>query len=248
MSWTLDSGSHERPELGVCLMEAVAWVAGEPHSDAPECACPVLSAYGRVLNDAMPHDQRQRLAVFVPRLVGSKSTPDVQLLRAYRVADAAIRVFAASAFRAAGLDDSWAMGLAPITDQPSVAAAVNAANDAYLAIKAANDAHPANAPEAAADAAHAGSLALLALAVYHPNAALQAADAAEAAADAAYAAAYAEQYGVAADAADAAHATARAAKAAGVWDKAIELFDQLLPAAVGQYQRDEASYQALLEL
>lgn len=38
----LKEGSHEARERGVCAMEAVAWLAGEKHSDAPRCACPVI--------------------------------------------------------------------------------------------------------------------------------------------------------------------------------------------------------------
>ncbi|MGH9734669.1 MAG: hypothetical protein ACRD8A_08785 [Candidatus Acidiferrales bacterium] len=34
----LGTGSHEK-ETGFCVMEAVAYVAGEKWSDAPECAC-----------------------------------------------------------------------------------------------------------------------------------------------------------------------------------------------------------------
>ena len=33
----LKSGSHHARDHGVCVMEAVAWVAGEPHSDHPLC-------------------------------------------------------------------------------------------------------------------------------------------------------------------------------------------------------------------
>jgi len=30
----LEHGAHESRENGVCLMEAVSWFAGEPHSEA----------------------------------------------------------------------------------------------------------------------------------------------------------------------------------------------------------------------
>ena len=33
----------------LCAMEMVAWLAGEAHSDEPECACPVLAAMVRAL-------------------------------------------------------------------------------------------------------------------------------------------------------------------------------------------------------
>jgi hypothetical protein len=158
MSWTLDQGSHKRPEDGVCLMEAVAWVAGEQHTDVPECACPVLGAYGRQLNDRMPHEQRQRLAVFVPRLVGSRSTKAVELERMYRLADAAVRVFAPVALDARGEHD-WARRLRdldPIVDKPTALTAKAAAYAAAAAADADADAAAA-AAAAAADAADAAA-------------------------------------------------------------------------------------------
>lgn len=39
----LTYGGHESRERGVCLMEAVAWMAGEPHSDRPSCTDPALA-------------------------------------------------------------------------------------------------------------------------------------------------------------------------------------------------------------
>jgi hypothetical protein len=42
----LAKGAHEDHEA-MCVMEAVAFVAGEPWSDYPECACPVISAFLR---------------------------------------------------------------------------------------------------------------------------------------------------------------------------------------------------------
>ena len=41
---TLARGAHDRRTDGVCVMEAVAWRAGEDHSDRPECASPVIAA------------------------------------------------------------------------------------------------------------------------------------------------------------------------------------------------------------
>ena len=41
----LDKGSHRSFEEGMCLLEAVAWVAGETHSDRPKCASPVIAAF-----------------------------------------------------------------------------------------------------------------------------------------------------------------------------------------------------------
>mgnify|MGYP007059429784 CR=1 FL=1 len=37
------SGAHDTREQGMCVMEAVAYIACEQHSDRPKCACPAAS-------------------------------------------------------------------------------------------------------------------------------------------------------------------------------------------------------------
>ena len=69
---TLDDGAHHDATPGQwCLMEATAYLAGEPWSDHPACVSPVLGAYGRGLNDAWDDVQRQKLVPFIPRLLGT---------------------------------------------------------------------------------------------------------------------------------------------------------------------------------
>src|SRR5690606_12434912 len=70
----LDSGAHPDREQGVCLMEAVAWVAGEPHSDHPRCVDVALAAYGRTLNDLLRDDERQLLVPLIPMLIGTRGS------------------------------------------------------------------------------------------------------------------------------------------------------------------------------
>ncbi len=53
---SLKHGMHDSRQDGVCALEAVAWIAGEPHSDHPKCACPVLSDFLRKWNDDLPND------------------------------------------------------------------------------------------------------------------------------------------------------------------------------------------------
>ena len=67
----LEEGSHRRRINGVCLLEAVAWYAGENHTDLPECVSPVLRRYGMELNDRITYEQRQLLKQFIPGLVGT---------------------------------------------------------------------------------------------------------------------------------------------------------------------------------
>lgn len=64
--------SHASPEDGMCVMEMVAWFAGERHSDSPECSCPILTYWAIELNDCAPTDEdRQRLIRLVPMLAGT---------------------------------------------------------------------------------------------------------------------------------------------------------------------------------
>ena len=68
---TLDHGSHNEFEEGHCSMEVVSWLAGEGFTDAPACASPVLTRYTIRLNDRWDTEQRQTLAPFLPRMVGT---------------------------------------------------------------------------------------------------------------------------------------------------------------------------------
>jgi len=126
----LRSGTHSSASDGVSLMEAVSAVAGEPWSNSPSCTSPVITAYARSLNDSLPDDARQRLKVYIPRLVGT-AEPDLELRRAFACADAAIRVFAPLAFKAAGLVEAAATlgALAPV-DGESAESARSAAESA----------------------------------------------------------------------------------------------------------------------
>ena len=124
----LAAGGHTDRAQAVCAMEAVAWLAGEPHSDQPQCACPVIGAFMRSWNDAIPDDatRTRLLKPLLPALVGSKSTVAVELKRSYLAFDWLARVQAP-----AWLDLTPALkphaellrALAPLTDKTSVAAA-----------------------------------------------------------------------------------------------------------------------------
>ncbi len=66
----LKRGSHARPDDGLCVLEAVAWFEGEPHSDHPSCVCPVLAHFCRALNDRLG-ERRQELIAYIPRLANT---------------------------------------------------------------------------------------------------------------------------------------------------------------------------------
>ncbi len=104
---TLKSGSHATREEGVCAMEAVAWLAGEPHSAAPKCASPVIGGFLRSWNDALTTDEsRQRLLLpLLPLAVSTRADDDTELMRSYMALDWLIRVHGATWLQLAGLDD-----------------------------------------------------------------------------------------------------------------------------------------------
>jgi hypothetical protein len=239
MALTLKSGAHVSFSRGACVMEAVAYVAGEKWGDTPECACPVIGAFMRSWNDSLDDEARNRLLKpLVPRLVGSKATPEIEERRSYMALDWLIRVFTPK-----WLDMVPALHehtkalreLEEIADMAGAAAAGKRVNAAWAAARAAaRDAAWDAARAAARDAAWAAA----------GDAAWAAAgDAARAAArDAAWAAAGDAARAAAGDAAwDAARAAARAAAGDAAWAalkpttewlqaSALDLVDRMLSA------------------
>jgi len=67
----LESGSHLEGSVHVCMMEAAALFAGEPHTDHPCCVSPLLANVGIRLNDRATDTQRQDLKRFIPLVVGT---------------------------------------------------------------------------------------------------------------------------------------------------------------------------------
>jgi hypothetical protein len=62
---------HGRRVDGTSLLEAVAWWAGEPHSDSPACVSPVLATLGRGWAVELDDGPRQRLKPLIPALAGT---------------------------------------------------------------------------------------------------------------------------------------------------------------------------------
>ena len=205
----LSSGSHEEFNRGMCVMEAVSYVAGEPWSDAPQCACPIITTFLMSWNDALPDADRTRLLrPLIPLIVGTRSTSEVEERRSYMALDWLIRVFApkwldmvpALHEHAKALRD-----LGAITDIASAEAAgvkLRAARSAaYLAAgSAAGSAAYSAADSAARSAAYSAALSAARSEAY------SAADSAarSAAGSAAYSAAYSAALSAAGSAADSA--------------------------------------------
>jgi len=231
----LASGSHESLDEGACLMEAVSYVAGEPWSDSPKCASPVISAFMRSWNDGLSDDKRQSLKAYIPRLIGTRDSQAVENQRALIAADWLIRVHTPAWLLLAGLPTQAAalVSLPEITSfaqVPSIKGPLEAARDsAAAAWDAARAAAWAAARDAARDAARAAAGAAAGDAAWDAaraaagDAAWDAARAAARAAawDAARAAAWAAARDAArAAAGDAARDAARAAAGAAAGDAA----------------------------
>jgi hypothetical protein len=104
----LGRGSHKDIDDGCCLMEAVSFVAGEPWSDHPKCASPVIGAFMRRWQDDLGDDPRQTLKPYVPRLVGSKGSDEIEQQRGWMCATWLIRHHLPTWLRAAGLEEQAA--------------------------------------------------------------------------------------------------------------------------------------------
>jgi hypothetical protein len=148
----LAKGAHDDRGNGLCLMEAVAWVAGEEHTDHPACVSPLLGAFGRSLNDVLPDDKRQELKPLIPLLPGT-SGDGLDQARGLMAADWLIRVHVPAWMELAGLDTGGLRGL-PLLDSWDALAAVQPILDsARTRAAAAGDAAGAAAGAAAWDAA-----------------------------------------------------------------------------------------------
>lgn len=126
---SLGFGAHGSRDDGMCAMEMVAWLADEPHSDEPHCACPVLGALVRACNDAMSDAQRNRwLRPLVPVLVGTRATAAVERARGLLVLDALVRELLPRRLRREGRRDEAKLlaDLAPIERLVDVRAALRA--------------------------------------------------------------------------------------------------------------------------
>jgi hypothetical protein len=171
---TLAKGAHDTRQSGVCLLEAVAWWAGQAHTDSPPCVSPVLRTFGVRLNDVLPDDRRQALKPLIPLLPGTAGD-GLDEVRSYMALDWLIRTYTPTWLELAGLTDEARSlrGLRRIVDLvaaeqagPVVRAAAErayAAGDAAgaaagdAAWAAAGDAAWAAAGDAAGDAAGAAA-------------------------------------------------------------------------------------------
>lgn len=228
-------GVHTGRETELGVMEAVAWLAGEPHTDHPDSASPVIATFCRLVNDRVGDEERQRLVAYIPRLVGTNAAHEVELRRTMVLADWAVRTAAVAALRTAGLveEAERLSRLTPVTEPDSAHEAAHATSVAEeTALRAALDA--AKAARAAARATWVGATAERARVAERARGVAVVAEAARIAlAEAAEAAGSAEAAASAATATEAAaHAAAAAWAAVATWAASVHAAVQVPVAPV----------------
>jgi len=219
----LSHGKHETPQEGLCAMEWVSFLAGEAHSDAPECVSPVLRGFGISLNDQWNDEQRQKLRPYLARCIGTANDGRDQE-RGWLAMDWLIRVFTPRFLDLCPSLEGEARKLraiAPISTVAALNEAMVLLNQARSASAAAWDAAADAAGDAAGDAAWAAAW--------------------DAAADAARAAAWDAAWAAAAAAArDAAWAAAWDAAWDAAWAAAADAARDAAWAAAADAARDAA--------
>ncbi len=133
MALKLAKGSHPSRDNGLCALEVVAWMSGEPHSDHPQCVPQSIGAFGRAFNDLLSDERRTSLlAPILPKMIGAKKTPEAESRRMWLAIDWLIREFTATWLRLAKLDAqadvlTW---LPEITNLKKLKASTTAISDA----------------------------------------------------------------------------------------------------------------------
>lgn len=164
----LAGGAHHENNSEMCVMEAVAFVAREPWSDQPQCACPVIGAFLRSWNDSLPNNERNELLLpLIPRLVGTRGSKALEERRSLMAVDWIVRTHTPAWLRLAGLTvQADALSSLPeitsMAQVPSIKPAIDAARTdaaaAWAAARAAaRDAAGAAAWATAWDAARAAA-------------------------------------------------------------------------------------------
>jgi hypothetical protein len=117
---TLETLPHGRRGLRLTLLELAAWLAHEPHTDAPASVSPVLATYARWFASALDDQRRQTLKDRARRLIGTARPVPARLssgppplspddaARAWLATDWLIRIQAAAWLRLAGLTEAAA--------------------------------------------------------------------------------------------------------------------------------------------
>lgn len=74
----------DNADIGVCAMEAVAFITGQPHSDRPVCVSPVIRQFAMEVNDEWGAEERAKLKEVIPELMGTAPVEHITITGRYR--------------------------------------------------------------------------------------------------------------------------------------------------------------------
>ena len=107
-NFNLCRGSTDHPRNGACLYDAANWIIYGTVGDDPPSACPVIRSFAFRLNDLLPDDERQRLKLFILRVIDNRdpaSEPDRAKFLVQRVANVIVPMARKAAGRTKNADD-----------------------------------------------------------------------------------------------------------------------------------------------
>lgn len=130
----IDPQRHQRRGTRLTVLELAAWLAGEPHTDAPISVSPVLRVFITHLGAGLDPSLRQQLKPLAARLVGTAGDAARDQQRALRLTDWLVRGHAPPWLRRAGLTESADRldSLASITDNTDLVRAVDLLGNAIV--------------------------------------------------------------------------------------------------------------------
>ncbi len=139
----IKAGSHRDPDLGMCIMEAAAYVAGEPHSDHPACVSKTISAFLRAWNDQLQDNEARTrlLAPLIPHILNTRDLCcDTDKVRKYMLFDWMVRVNVPEWLDVVGMGEHSAKlrALGEIVDRSSGKASAAPVSAAYKDVLAAS--------------------------------------------------------------------------------------------------------------
>jgi hypothetical protein len=141
----LRRGAHGSRGAGMCVMEAVAYVAGAKHSDRPPCASQALGDFLRAWNDDLPNDDTRTrlLRPLVPRIVDTAAPFEIEQQRRWLAVDWFVRTSTPAWLETVPALRSHAVALRalpPVLSSTAARGATPAAEAAQKAARAAGDA------------------------------------------------------------------------------------------------------------
>lgn len=74
----LSKSKRDSQDDGACVMELASMLAGEPFSDHPGSACPVIGSLLRAYNDSIDDDRRRDLYGFAAKVVDNRDSLAVE--------------------------------------------------------------------------------------------------------------------------------------------------------------------------